>query len=112
MKSHKAPGEDLIEAKMIKYGGEELMRRVLVQRAWTSKEMPEEWNTTIYRGVSLLNVAYKVWSKVLTRRLKVYSERAIGDYQCGFHRGRSTTDHIFTIHCIIENCYEYNIPSI
>ena len=65
---------------------------------------------TNYRGISLLNVTYKVLAKILSRRLEVFAEHIIGDYQCGFRRGRSTTDHIFAIRGILEKCYEYNIP--
>jgi len=32
----------------------------------------------------------------------------IGDHQCGFQRNRSTTDHIFCIHQILEKKLEYN----
>jgi len=32
----------------------------------------------------------------------------LGDHQCGFQRNRSTTDHIFCIHQILENKWEYN----
>jgi len=31
-----------------------------------------------------------------------YAEEIMGDYQCGFRRNRSTTDHIFCIRQILE----------
>ena len=37
-----------------------------------------------YRGVSLLSVIYKVFAKILAKRLSPYTEQIIGDYQCGF----------------------------
>jgi len=35
-------------------------------------------------------------------------EEVIGGHQCGFRRNRSTTDHIFCIHQILEKKWEYN----
>jgi sorting nexin-29 len=31
------------------------------------------------------------------------------DYQCGFRRGRSTTDQIFGLRMILDKSYEYNV---
>jgi len=32
----------------------------------------------------------------------------MGDHQCGFRRNRSTTDHIFCIHQILQKKWEHN----
>jgi len=34
-------------------------------------------------------------------------EPKLGDTQCGFYRGRSTTEQIFTLQQIFEKCREY-----
>jgi sorting nexin-29 len=31
----------------------------------------------------------------------------VGEYQCGFRKGRSTTDHIFVVKQLMEKHYEY-----
>jgi sorting nexin-29 len=49
-------------------------------------------------------------SKLIASRLQDYTENILGDYQCGFRPNRSTNDQIFTIRCLLEKCYEYNIP--
>jgi hypothetical protein len=71
--------------------------------------MPKEWSVVVicpihkknekticsnYRGISLLNVIYKVLSKIQAKRLNPYTEEILGDYQCGFRRDRTTTDQI------------------
>lgn len=86
--------------------------------------MPAEWSTAIiaplhkkgdktkcsnYRGISLLNIGYKVLMKVIAKRLEEITERFIGEYQCGFRRGRSTIDQIFTVRTILEKCHEFKI---
>ena len=85
--------------------------------------MPEEWKESIivpiykkgdktdcnsYRGISLLPTTYKIMSKILLSRLIPYAEEIIGDHQCRFRRNRSTTDHIFCIHQILEKNWQYN----
>jgi hypothetical protein len=34
--------------------------------------------------------------------------KLLGEHQCGFRCNRSTTDHIFSIHQILEKKWEYN----
>lgn len=126
MKNHKAAGEDGICVELLKKGGEELVNRIwnMVRQIWNKEEMPDEWrralvcpihkkgdkmNCTNYRGISLLNVTYKVFSRVLARRLNHLAESVVGDYQCGFRGNRSTIDQIHTIRIILEKCYEYNV---
>lgn len=127
MKNNKAPGEDNITAELIKYGGDILHSKMhqLMLRIWQEEQMPEEWRVALlcpihkkgsklccgnYRGISLLNLGYKVFTKILARRLEPFAEQVLGDYQSGFRRNRSTTDHIFTLRCILEKFYEYNVP--
>jgi sorting nexin-29 len=85
--------------------------------------MPNEWNKSIicpiykkgeksecsnYRGMSLLNTAYKILA-TLNNRLKVYAEDLLCQEQNGFRRNRSTTDYIFIMRQILEKCFEYKI---
>jgi hypothetical protein len=44
-----------------------------------------------YRGISLLNTAYKVLSNIIYAHLLPYTEAKIGSYQYGFQPGKSTT---------------------
>jgi hypothetical protein len=56
-----------------------------------------------------VNVAYKIFSPLLAKKLSPYSEEIPGEYQCGFHAGRSTTEQTFVLRQSPEKCYEYGI---
>jgi hypothetical protein len=86
--------------------------------------MLQEWSTAIiyliykqgdklechnYRGISLLNVTYKICTNLLTWYIEPYVEGILGDYQCGFRKGKSTTDQIFCLRMILQRTCEYKI---
>ena len=62
-----------------------------------------------YRGVSLLNTAYKILSNILFARISPFAENIIGNYQCSFRKNRSTTNQIFTLRQISEKTKEFGI---
>lgn len=124
LKNWKAPGSDNIQAELIKYSGKETRYFIfkVCQKTWREARMPRSWKEAIiiplhkkgektdcanYRGISLLNTAYKVFSKVLLSRLTPYVEECLGQYQCGFRKGKSTVDQLSIIGQIIEKKYEY-----
>jgi len=55
-----------------------------------------------------LLTTYKILSNILLSRFTPYADEIIVDHQCGFRHNRSTTDHIFCIHQILEKKWEYN----
>lgn len=125
LKRNKAPGGDNINAELVKLTGEMMLQEIhkLIECIWEEEHMPEKWNCGIInvihkkgdvtecsnkRGITLLNVGYKILAVLLYNRLAPYYERAIGDYQCGFRRNRSTIDQIFALRQIDEKMWEYN----
>ena len=85
--------------------------------------MPKDWETGIicpifkkddkldcnnYTGITLYAIVYKVFSNVLNERLKKITENALGEYQCGFRKNRSTSDQIFTVRQTMGKHYENN----
>jgi sorting nexin-29 len=54
-----------------------------------------------YRGISLLNTVYKMYSRIVNKRLGTISE-ALLEEQNGFRTGRSTTDNIFILQQVFE----------
>ena len=57
-----------------------------------------------YRGIALLSCLGKLFTCCLNTRLYNYIEhmQILGNEQAGFRTGYSTTDHIFTLHTLIE----------
>jgi hypothetical protein len=124
LKNWKAPGSDSIPSELIKYGGEDMYNFIfrICHRVWSEEVMPETWSEAIiiplhkkgdktecsnYRGISLLNSVYKVFSKILLNRLTPYAEECLGEYQSGFRKGRSTIEQLSVIARLIEKKYEY-----
>jgi sorting nexin-29 len=62
-----------------------------------------------HRGISLLNLGYKVLSSVIFDHLVPFVESSMGVYQCGFRPSKSTTDQIFTQRKILERTTEFGI---
>lgn len=125
MKNNKAPGEDGINAEMIKIGGDVTAKEILdlVLDIWEQKTTPKEWTEAIiipihkkgdkqecnnYRGISLLNCTYKILSKIILKRLEDYTQSIFEEHQSGFVKGKSTTDQIFIVKETIAKYWEYN----
>ena len=75
----------------------------LINIAWKSAAVPKEWQTEVvvplfkkgdqtvcasYRGIKLLNLPGKVYSKVLERRVHPIVKSQIEEELCGFRPGR------------------------
>jgi len=79
--------------------------------------IPNEWRNAViipiykkgdrretqkYRGISILNTCYKIYSKILNMKLQNYSEIFMTETQNGFRKGRSCTDPTFCLKLLIE----------
>nr|VZI05814.1 unnamed protein product [Spirometra erinaceieuropaei] len=115
LSSGKAPGSDAIPAEVYKHGGPQLMDHLtaLIQEMWRQGEVPQDFkDATIvhlykrkgnrqvcdnHHGISLLNIAGKIFARILLNRLINHLEQGLlPESQCGFRRHRGTTDMIFT----------------
>lgn len=111
LKNNKASGEDNINAELIKISSPKMFSEIctLIKGIWKKEQIPQDWKTAIiypiykkgdimdtknYRGISLLNICYRMLSTTILHRLEIYSKDIIGKYQTGFIKGKSTTDHI------------------
>ena len=126
--SNKAPGMDGIPGEILKYCRNTILIPLfdLLSRCWTNGEVPQDMIdaviSTIYknkgdkgscdnfRGISLLDVAGKVFAKIIQKRLWILSEGLLPESQCGFRSGRSTVDMMFTLRQLQEKCREQRKP--
>nr|VZI09819.1 unnamed protein product [Spirometra erinaceieuropaei] len=125
LSSGKAPGSDTIPAEVYKHGGPLLMDQLtaLFQEMWRQGEVPQDFkDATIvhlykrkgnrqvcdnHRGISLLNIAGKIFARILLNRLNNHLEQGLlPESQCGFRRHRGTTDTIFAARQHQEKCQE------
>ena len=102
-----------------------MFKRIIVA-FWIREATPDEWNIgrlTIlpkkgdlslsknYRGIMLLEAAYKVIAIILHTRLLPIQEGLDNEPQCGFRPGRSCTDAIFTIKMALKKRREHGLES-
>src|SRR6218665_178441 len=88
------------------------MLYTLCNRIYQEKKCQAEWGKVIiilihkkkdktncknYRGISLMSVPGKIYTKILQECLRRYVEEVVGEEQAGFGRGRGTMDQIFVI---------------
>jgi hypothetical protein len=100
--------------ELIKYGGLVLEFRLLhlINECWHKHQIPLDCSTAEvislfkkgdrnkcadYQGISLLNSAYKVHSKIINERVKSIAEALLEEEQSGFRKGRSCNDNIFIL---------------
>uniref|UniRef100_A0A8D8WWM8 Craniofacial development protein 2 n=1 Tax=Cacopsylla melanoneura TaxID=428564 RepID=A0A8D8WWM8_9HEMI len=104
MKNNRAPGDDNITAELLKYGGDavETMMLEIISTIWEKEKMPENWTTGVlcpilkkggdktncnnYRGIMLLNTAYKVLTSILNERLRKYLKQKSENINVGSDR--------------------------
>ena len=121
MKPNKAAGPDEIIPEFIKNGGLTLKKKLFQLRVkiWKQEKTPYEWSECIlcpiykkgdrkqcnnYRGISLLNITYKIFAICLYNQLSKIIKTVIGNYQMGFRPNRSAADNIHLF--IVKQIYE------
>jgi len=121
MKRGKAPGCDGLIIELFQKSLETVSPRLcnLYNKIFESSDFPEEWSKAIvcslhkggnvncesnYRGISLLSICGKVFTKILNNRLVSWAKLTGHFYeeQAGYREGYSTTDHIFSLYSLAE----------
>jgi len=111
-----SPGESGLTAQMFKSLSNnettfEIMYKIVLE-FWNNEIPPTEWDTGLlkiipkkgdlnkpenYRGIMLLEVAYKIVAIVIHQRLQPIVENLEHETQCGFRRERGCMDAVFSV---------------
>jgi hypothetical protein len=121
MKNNKAGGPDGLEIEMVKNSMTTLLPclHALYNNILISGILPEEWCKAVifplhkkgdvsqpdnYRGISLLNVTGKIFTKLINNRLVSWAEDndKLREQQCGYRRKYSTIDNCFSLHAVAQ----------
>ena len=73
------------------------------------KNKGSKCNRGIYRGISLLSIAGKIFARVILNRLIAVSEHNLPEAKCGFRICRSKVDMIFAMRQLQEKCIKQNM---
>ncbi|VDL93700.1 unnamed protein product [Schistocephalus solidus] len=112
--SRKAPTCDAIPPEVYKHGGSQLMAELttLFLEMWRQGQVPQDFEdlkiVLLYKrkgnrqhwdnhtGISLLNIAGKIYARILLNLLNSHLEQGLlPESQCDFRRNRGTNSTIF-----------------
>ena len=125
LKNGKCGGDDLLINELFIHGRDSLCQYLLplFNLIFDSGIFPDMWrdgllsplykrgnrlNPDNYRGITLLSVLGKLFTRVLNNRLESWAEnyRIYVEAQNGFRKGRGTVDSIFILHNVINEFME------
>lgn len=127
LRNGSAPGKDGLHPEMFKNPSPELLRELteVIQSIWRDGTVPDAWREAElvplpkkgdltqcdnWRGITLLDVASKIFTHILLGRLTKVAEEVLPDTQCGFRRGRSVTDMTFALRQLQDRAREHRRP--
>ena len=68
--------------------------------------------TNNYRGISLSQVASKIYNRCLLNRIRPVIDKVLRPNQNGFRQGRSTTSHILALRRIVEELKNHDMEAV
>lgn len=125
LKNGRAPGSCAITSEVLKNGGSSMITWLtnIFNEVWSTEDIPADWKTGIilplwkrkgdqkvcsnYRGITLLSVPGKVFTRILLQRALPALRARRRPEQAGFMPNRSTSDHISTMRILIEKSREF-----
>ena len=124
LKNNKTTRQDTLQVELLNINPDLAADLLLplFENIWEQEQVPHDWTCgTIvkiskkgnlsdcnnWRGNTLLSVPCKVFCKVIMMRVVDAVDSTLRKEQAGFQRGRGTTEHIFTLRNILEQCNEW-----
>lgn len=127
---NKAPGESgvMTQSWKIIIDSQEIFQilKSIITDFWVTETVPKEWNIgrlnvlpkkgdlslpKNYRGIMLLENAYKIIAIILHRRLLPIEESLDHESQSGFRPGRGCMDAVFTVKTAIKKRREHGLET-
>lgn len=125
-KKDKAPGADGINnefllqnidlvAPTLTYMYNEVLISEIIPDQWTTSTIVllhkkgDKDNINNYRPISLMSNIYKIFAKIILKRITKSLEENQPREQAGFRSGYSTLDHIHVVKQLFEKSREYNV---
>jgi hypothetical protein len=115
-------GWDGVQNEAWMYGTERMVERMveLMNGVWRGEGFPADRREGVicpifkkgeknraenYRGITLLNTGYKLYSSVLSERMKreIEEKGVLPDSQAGFRKGRGTVDNVYILDHLARN---------
>ncbi|BHF61543.1 hypothetical protein SprV_0100451800 [Sparganum proliferum] len=129
LRNNKAPGEDGMPAEVYKscVGTLAPWLHEMIEGAWRDEVVPDDWGLGIlvpilkkgdktrcenYHGISLIDVAAKIFAIVILRRFQAVRDSRTRPNQAGFRAGRGCADQIFTLRRILEFLHSHQQPTV
>ena len=99
----------------------------IFSKIWNIETAPKDWLRGVIitigkngdlshcsnnRGITLNAVACKLYQIIILSRLSDGIEYLLRENQCGFRKGRSCADQLFTLRVMIDNVLDYNLPLV
>ena len=122
----KAPGPDGINNEILKQSKEvcipalkkmfnDIINTEIIPHQWLESNIillykkGDKYDIGNYRPISLMSNLYKIFSKIILKRIEGTLEEHQPIEQAGFRRGHSVIDHIHVVRQIVEKYREYNL---
>ena len=127
LKRNRCADRNGIRAEMLKEGGKHLLEKLLeLYNAILTGDMepPASWKHSVisvihksgdtmqpknYRPISIIPMLYKLFSKLMYKRLYPILDAAQCRDQAGFRNGYSTVDHMFVFSMLQQKSEEFNL---
>jgi hypothetical protein len=123
MKNRKADGIDNISADSLKADLETSTDQIskILDLVWKRENVPSDWRKGLiiklakkgdltccgnWRGITLIPNIAKIMGKIIIKRPSKEVDKHLRDEQAGFRAGKGTTEQIFILRNILEQCAE------